>query len=138
MKKNKTEFLEIKLKSNWSGVVGEIIGLFIGYWVLTSIPGWNIYFINNDFLLWAPIAKMAITVTGISRMFAYIFTNMRLSNLALVVAAISSAISMYYLVVIFPFDLSPVLNWMLKLVISFFVVSIGLSGVVRLFKVGDN
>lgn len=113
-------------------IFGEILGAVIGLFLINNILGWHIPFITSNFLLYLPIANMAIVLTAVLKIVFYVLEWTRFKYLALVGAHVVSIWSLSYLERIFPFNfdtlginfLNPLIH--LALIIAIFALAIAI------------
>jgi len=123
---------------NIGGIFGEILGAIIGIYIIQNIPNWHLSIITSAFSQYAPIATTATILTMLCRICMYALPFYRTQKIFELGAHLISIISLYMLILIFPFNFTnlgiPMLNTLVWVVLVIALVGTGIAAITSFVK----
>jgi len=102
-----------------TAVIGEIVGMIAGLFVVNSIPSWHLSFITDSYLSYLPYANIAIVATGIVKVCMYLSPWYRVQKFFEALSHLISIAILSLFISLRPFDFAPINRLEINAVISF-------------------
>lgn len=97
---------------NFAGIFGELIGGILGLYIAQNILSWHVPVITPAWSLYLPIVSVTIILTMLLRICMHAVPFYRLQKVFETGANMVSIISLYMLIIIFPFNFGDIgLAW---------------------------
>lgn len=109
--------------------IGNIIANLIFLWILSMVPGWDLDFLKDNYMMVLLILKINCIVQ-IAGNFILLFLPSRLLNLLLrIVLELVGVVPLIMMIYIYPFDFTGKWNWLDKALPVLFIIGLAIAAI---------